>query len=88
MTTTPYSGALHPRRRCSTSATSTVLLAATAFLFAGWMLAQGYSPVVAVSTTSAVLAVTTTLSRSRLFTARFGPLPPANQTVIWQDGER
>ena len=88
MTTTPYNGALHPRRRCSTSTTSTVLLAATAFLFTGWMLAQGHSPVVAVATTGAVLAVTTTLSRSRPFSARFGPLPPAAPTEIWQDDER
>jgi hypothetical protein len=88
MTTTPYNGAPHPRRRCATSTTSTVLLAAAAFLFTGWMLAHGHSPVVAVSTTSAVLAVTTTLSRSRLFSARFGPLPPANPMVIWQDNER
>ena len=88
MTTTPYTGAPHPRRRCATSTTSSVLLAASAFLFTGWMLAHGHSPVVAVSTTSAVLAVTTTLSRSRLFTARFGPLPPADQMVIWQDNER
>ncbi|MEV6240052.1 hypothetical protein [Lentzea sp. NPDC051838] len=88
MTTTPYSGALHPRRKCSTSTTSTVLLAATAFVFTGWMLAQGHSPVVAVATTSAVLAVTTTLGRSRLFSARFGPLPPASPMVVWQDDER
>lgn len=88
MTTTPYNGALHPRRRCSSSATGTVLLAVTAFLFTGWMLAQGHSPVVAVATASAVLAVTTTLSRSRPFSARFGPLPPAIPTVIWQDDER
>lgn len=87
MTTTPYNGALHPRRRCSSSATGTVLLAVTAFLFTGWMLAQGHSPVVAVATTGAVLAVTTTLSRSRPFSARFGPLPPAT-TVVWQDDER
>ncbi|MDX8034688.1 hypothetical protein SK803_31105 [Lentzea sp. BCCO 10_0856] len=87
--TTPYNGALHPRRRCSTAnSTNTVLLAATAFVFTGWMLAQGHSPVVAVSTASAVLAVTTTLGRSRLFSARFGPLPPANPMVIWQDDER
>ncbi|GGU68988.1 hypothetical protein [Lentzea flava] len=89
MTTTPYTGAPHPRRKCSTSpTTSSVLLAVTAFVFTGWMLAQGHSPVVAVATTSAVLAVTTTLSRSRLFSARFGPLPPANPMVIWQDDER
>ncbi|RAS68394.1 hypothetical protein C8D87_102459 [Lentzea atacamensis] len=88
MTTTPYHGALHPRRKCTTSTASTVLLAATAFVFTGWMLAQGHSPVVAVATTSAVLAVTTTVSRSRLFSARFGPLPPANPMVIWQGEER
>jgi len=87
MSTTPYSGALHPRRRCSTSATGTVLLAPTGFLFTGWMLAHGHSPVV-VSTTAAVMAMITTLSRSRLFSARFGPLPPANPMVIWQDDER
>lgn len=86
--TTPHSGAPHSRRRCSTSATSTVLLVVTAFLFTGWMLAQGHSPVVAVSTASAVLVVTTTLSRSRPFSARFGPLPPAKPMVIWQDDER
>jgi len=85
MTTTPYNGALHPRRRCTTSASSTVLLATAAFLFAGWMLAHGHSPIVAVSTTSAVLAVATTLSRSRLFNTRFGPLPPAGATVFWQE---
>ncbi|HEX8870217.1 MAG TPA: hypothetical protein VF821_31430 [Lentzea sp.] len=88
MTTTPYNGALHPRRRCSTSASSTVLLAVAGFLFAGWMLAHGHSPVVAVSTTTAVMAVATTLSRSRLLNARFGPLPPANPVVIWQEDER
>jgi hypothetical protein len=88
MTTTPYTGALHPRRKCSTSTTSSVLLAPTAFVFTGWMLAQGHSPVVAVATTTAVLTVTTTLSRSRLFSARFGPLPPANPMVIWQDEQR
>jgi hypothetical protein len=86
--TTPFSGAPHSRRRCSSSATGAVVLAVTAFVFTGWMLAQGHSPVVAVSTASAVLVVTTTLSRSRPFSARFGPLPPANPMVIWQDDER
>ncbi|GHH36634.1 hypothetical protein [Lentzea cavernae] len=88
MTTTPYNGALHPRRRCSTSGSSTVLLATAAFLFTGWMLANHHSPVASVATTTAVLAVTITLSRSRPFTARFGPLPPANPMVIWQEDER
>ncbi|NKE55841.1 hypothetical protein FXN61_02975 [Lentzea sp. PSKA42] len=91
--TTPYSGAPHSRRRCSASATSTVLLVVTAFAFTGWMLTQGHSPVVAVSTASAVMAVTITLSRSRLisirpFSARFGVLPPSDPPVIWQDSER
>lgn len=86
-------GAPHSRRRCSSSATSTVLLVVTAFVFTGWMLTQGHSPVVAVSTASAVMAVTTTLSRSRLigirpFSARFGLLPPSDPPVIWQDNER
>ncbi|MFI6098632.1 hypothetical protein ACIA8G_24005 [Lentzea sp. NPDC051213] len=86
--TTPYSGAPHSRKRRSSSATSTVPLVMTAFLFTGWMLAHGHSPVVSVCTASAVLAVSTTLSRSRPFTARFGPLPPANPMVIWRDDER
>ena len=50
MTTSPYNGALHPRRRCATSGTSTVLLAAAAFVFTAWMLAHDHSPVVSVST--------------------------------------
>ncbi|MFS8098213.1 hypothetical protein LFM09_13825 [Lentzea alba] len=88
MTTTPYGGALHPRRRCATSGTGTVMLATTAFVFTAWMLAHDHSPVVAVSTTSAVLAVTVTLGRSRPFSARFGPLPPGSPVVIWQDEQR
>ncbi|USX50381.1 hypothetical protein [Lentzea sp. HUAS12] len=88
MTTSPYNGALHPRRRCATSGTSTVLLAAAAFVFTAWMLAHDHSPVVSVSTTAAVLAVTITLSRSRPFTARFGPLPPAGPVVVWEDDQR
>ncbi|WP_329788642.1 hypothetical protein V1227_29590 [Lentzea sp. DG1S-22] len=88
MTTTPYSGALHPRRRCSPSGSSTVLLAALAFPFTGWMLGQGHSPVAAIATTSAVLAVTVALGGSRPLTARFGPLPPAGPMVIWQEEQR
>jgi hypothetical protein len=88
MTTPP-----HSRRRCSSSGPSTVLLVVTAFVFTGWMLTQGHSPVVAVATTGAVMAVTTTLSRSRLigirpFSARFGVLPPSDPPMIWQDTER
>lgn len=79
--TMPYNGAPHPRRQRPTSTASTVLLAVSAFLFTGWMLAHGHSPVVAVSTTSAVLAVTITLSRSRL-------LPQTRPVVLWQDNER
>ncbi|MEU3646673.1 hypothetical protein AB0E59_25060 [Lentzea sp. NPDC034063] len=88
MTTTPYNGALHPRRRCSTSGASTVMLATAAFIFTAWMLAHDHSPVVAVSTTAAVLAVTITLGRSRPFTARFGPLPPASPMVVWPEEQR
>ncbi|GGN04946.1 hypothetical protein GCM10011609_50200 [Lentzea pudingi] len=87
-TPTPYNGVPHPRRRCATSGTSTVLLAAASFVFTAWMLAHDHSPVVSVSTTAAVLAVTITLSRSRPFTARFGPLPPAGSMVVWEDDQR
>ena len=88
MTTPP-----HSRRRCPSSGTSTFLLVVTAFVFTGWMLDQGHSPIVAVATTGAVMTVTTTLSRSRLigirpFSARFGVLPPSDPPVIWQDNER
>lgn len=86
--TTPYSGASHSRRRCSTSGASTIVLAVSAFLFTAWMLAHGHSPVAAVSTTSAVLVVTTTLSRSRLLGARFGSLPSNGTVVLLQDNEQ
>ncbi|SEP78574.1 hypothetical protein SAMN05216188_101480 [Lentzea xinjiangensis] len=88
MTPTPPTGAAHARRRCSTSGTGIVVLAVTAFVFTGWMIAYGYSPVIAVATASALLAVTATVSRSRPFSARFGPLPPANPVVFWQDDQR
>ncbi|MCX2948194.1 hypothetical protein [Lentzea sp. NEAU-D7] len=88
MTTTPYNGAPHSRRRPATSGASTVLLTATAFVFTAWMLAHDHSPIVSVSTTAAVLAVTITLSRSRPFTARFGPLPPAGPVVVWEEDQR
>lgn len=89
----PSSGAPHSRRRCSSHAPSTVLLVLIAFGFTGWMITQGHTPVAAVATSSAVMAVTITLSRSRLigfrpFSARFGVLPPSDPPVIWQDSER
>jgi len=86
--TTPYNGPPHSRRRTAHSCISTFLLAAASFVFTAWMLAHDHSPVVSVSTTAAVLAVTITLSRSRPFTARFGPLPPAGQMVIWEEDQR
>ena len=90
---TPYTGAPHPRRRCSSHGPSTVLLVLLAFAFTGWMITQGHTPFAAVATASAVMAVTTTLSRSRLislrpFSARFGVLPPSDPPVVWQEGER
>ncbi|HUQ59019.1 hypothetical protein [Lentzea sp.] len=88
MTTTPYNGALHPRRRCSGSGTGVVLLAALTFAFAGGMMAYGHPPVTAVATASALLAVITTLGRSRPFSARFGPLPLTGSAVVWEDERR
>ncbi|MFD5827385.1 hypothetical protein [Lentzea sp. NPDC060358] len=88
MTPIPYNGAVHPRRRCSASGTGIVLLALITFGFAAWMIARDYEPVVAIASASALLTVTTTLSRSRPFSARFGLLPLTGSTTVWENEQR
>ncbi|PWK90384.1 hypothetical protein C8D88_101400 [Lentzea atacamensis] len=83
----------HSRRRPPSPSTATAALVPVAFIFTGWMLTQGYSPVVSVATTSAVMAVTMTLSRGRLVgfkpvNSRVGVLPPSETMVIWQEDAR
>ncbi|MFJ5988135.1 hypothetical protein [Lentzea sp. NPDC092896] len=72
-------GELPPYRRPIPSNASGVAFALIAFVFTGWMLTQGYSPVVSVATASSVMVVTTTLSRGRV--VGFRP-------VIWEKDAR
>lgn len=66
-------------KRPAPSNAGAVTLALIAFAFTGWMLTQGYSPVVSVATASSIMAVTTTLSRGRI--VGFRP-------VIWEKDAR
>lgn len=87
------SGEPHARRRSTPSSTAAVALVPVALTFTGWMLTQGYSPVVAVATTSAMMTVTMTLSRGRLIglqpvNARTGALLSSESMVFLQEDAR